>query len=113
MKNVDVYKQYFSAECTFSGVERRGAVVWLNAESDSGIIRYEVGASFFPHRDPEDFAVSYDACTTKELLRAQGRRSKKRDAACMEQLRAVADEIAGTFGATIHWDQPLTPAQYD
>ena len=79
MKNVDVYEQYFSAECTFNGVERRGAVVWLNAESDSGTIRYEVGGTFFPHRDDEDFAVSYDACGLKELLRTQGRRTKKRD----------------------------------
>jgi hypothetical protein len=112
MKNVDVYKQYFSAECTFSGVERRGAAVWLTAESDSGVIRYEVGFSFFPHRDSEDFAVSYDACTTKELLRTQGRRSKKRDAQCLEQVRAAADEIAGTYNATIHWDKPLTEAQF-
>ena len=35
MKNVDVYKQYFGAECTFNGVQRQAAVVWLNAESDS------------------------------------------------------------------------------
>lgn len=112
MKNVDVYKQYFSAECTFAGVERRGAVVWLNAESDSGIIRYEVGVTFFPHRDDEDFAISYDACATKELIRTQGRRSKKRDAQCMELLTATADELAAGFNGSILWDQPLREAQY-
>ena len=112
MVNIDVYKQYFSAECTYNGVARRGAVVWLNAESESGIIRYEVGVSFFPHLDEEDFAVSYDACGTKELLRTNGRRSKKRDALYLEQLREAAEEIAATLGGVIHWDKPLRDAVY-
>ena len=86
MKNVDIYKQYFSAECTFNGVERHGAVVWLNAERDSGMIRYEVGVSFFPHQNAEDFAISYDACALKELIRTQGRRSKKKDEQCLNQM---------------------------
>ena len=112
MVNIDVYKQYFSAECVFNGVERRGAVVWLNAESDSGMIRYEAGVTFFPHRDAEDFAVSYDACGQKELLRTKGRRSKKRDRLYLEQIRAAADEIAASLGGVIHWDDPLGEAQY-
>ncbi len=112
MKNVDIYKQYFSAECTFNGVKRRGAVVWLNAESDSGIIRYEVGVTFFPHRDDEDFGISYDACVLKEVHRSKGRRSKKRDEQYLAQVRTVADEIALSLEGTIHWDQPLGEAQY-
>jgi len=112
MKNVDVYKQYFSAECTFNGVERRGAVVWLNAESDSGTIRYEVGVSFFPHRTEEDFAVSYDACAMRELLRTQGRRSKKRDAQYLAQVQTTANELAASLNGIIHWDKPLREAQY-
>ena len=112
MKTIDVYKQYFSAACVFSGVERRGAAVWLTAESDSGMIRYEVGVSFFPHRDAEDFAISYDACLTKELLRTKGRRSKKRDAEYLEQVRRAADELAASLGGVIHWDKPLREAQY-
>ena len=112
MTNIDVYKQYFSAECTYNGVARRGAVVWLNAESADGIIRYEASVSFFPHRDDEDFGISYDACGTKELLRTKGRRSKKRDALYLEQLRAAADEIAATLGGVIHWDKPLRDAVY-
>ena len=112
MANIDVYKQYFSAECTYNGVARRGAVVWLNAESADGIIRYEAGVSFFPHRDEEDFGISYDACGTKELLRTKGRRSKKRDALYLEQLRETADEIAGSLGGVIHWDKPLRDAVY-
>ena len=112
MTNIDVYKQYFSAECTFNGVERRGAVVWLNAESDCGIIRYEVGVSFFPHRDDEDFAISYDACAAKELLRTKGRRSKKRDEQYLSQVQSAADEIAVSLNGTIHWDKPLREAVF-
>ena len=112
MKNADVYKQYFSAACVFNGVERRGAVVWLNAESDSGMIRYEVGVSFFPHRDAEDFGISYDACAQKELLRTKGRRSKKRDAQYLAQLREAAEELAASLDGTIYWDKPLGEAQY-
>ncbi len=112
MKNIDVYKQYFSAECTFNGVERHGAVVWLNAESDCGSIQYEVGVTFFPHSDAEDFAISYDACVLKELLRTKGRRSKKRDEQYLAQVHSAADEIAGTLKGVIHWDKPLGEAQY-
>ncbi len=112
MKSVDVYKQYFSAECIIDGVERRGAAVWLTAESDSGIIRYEVGVTFFPHRDVEDFAISYDVCVQKELLCTKGRRSGKRDKQYLAQVRTTADEIAGLLKGTIHWDKPLVEAQY-
>ena len=112
MKNVDVYKQYFSAECIFNDVKRRGAVVWLNAESDSGSIRYEVGVSFFPHRDEEDYSISYDACMTKELIRTAGRRSKKRDQEYLAQVQSVADELARSLNGIIYWDKPLTEAEY-
>jgi len=112
MKNVDIYKQYFSAECTFNGVERRAAAVWLNAESDSGTIRYEVGVTFFPHRDAEDFAISYDACVLKELVRTKGRRSKKRDESCLAQVKTVADELANSLKGCIHWDKPISEAQH-
>ena len=112
MKNVDVYKQYFCAECIFNGVERHGALVWLTAESDSGTIRYEMGVTFFPHRDAEDFAVSYDACAQRELIRTQGRRSKKRDEQYMAQVRTVADELAASLNGVIDWNRPLCEAQY-
>ena len=112
MKNVDVYRQYFSAECLFNDIERRGVLVWLNAESDSGIIRYEVGVTFFPHRDAEDYGVSYDACATKELIRTEGRRSKKRDEEYLAQVQSAAVELAAFLNGTIHWDKPLTEAQY-
>ena len=112
MSTIDIYKQYFSAECTFDGVERRAAAVWLTAENNNGMIRYEVGTTFFPHRNAEDFAVSYDACLLKELFRTQGRRSKKRDALYLAQVRTVADELATALNGTIHWDKPLRDAQY-
>ena len=112
MANIDVYKQYFEANCVFNDVERKGVVVWLNAESDCGNIRYEVGISFFPHRDAEDFAISYDACFQKELVRTKGRRSKKRDAEYLAQVKTVANTLAESLNATIFWDKPLNQAQY-
>ena len=42
MATVNVYLQYFAAECTFNGVERRAASVMLIATSEEGQIKYEV-----------------------------------------------------------------------
>ena len=112
MKTIDVYKQYFSAECDFNGVKRHGAVVWLTAESDSGMIRYEVGVTFFLHSDDEDYAVSYDASALKELTNTKGRRSKKRDEMYLEQVQTVANELASSLNGTVYWDKPLREAQY-
>ena len=112
MKTIDVYQQYFEAECTFNGVPRRAASVWLTAESDSGTIRYEAGVSFFPHRDDEDFGVSYDASALRELLRTEGRRSKKRDEEYLSQLQGAVDELAASLGGTVYWDKPLREARY-
>ena len=105
--SIDIYKQYFSASCTYNDVERHGVVVWLNAESEGGTIRYEVGVSFFPHVDEEDFAISYDACDLRELISTKGRRSKKRDEQCLAQVQAVANELARSFNGIIYWDKPL------
>ena len=112
MKTVDVYRQYFAADCVFGGVQRRGVAVWLSAESDAGNIRYEVGVSFFPHADEQDFAVSYDACALKELENTRGRRSKKRDALAMQQLRSEADNLASSLGGMIDWERPLNEPQH-
>ena len=109
MKVVDVYGQYFAARCVFSGVERRAVSVALTATSEAGTIRYEASVSFFPHADPEDFAVSYDACKQRELYAAPGRRSKKRENALLEtSLRPAADALAAEMDAEIFWDKPLT-----
>ncbi len=112
MSCIDVYKQYFSARCTFNGVERLGVVIWLMAESASGNIRYEIGVSFFPHKDAEDFAISYDACALKEVCNASGRRSKKRDEQFLAQVQEVANELASSLEGVIYWEQPLNEAQY-
>lgn len=112
MSSIDVYKQYFDAKCTFNGVERLGVVVWLMAESECGNIRYEVGVSFFPHKDAEDFAISYDASVVKEVLSTCGRRSKKRDEQYLAQVQMVANELASSLDGIIYWDRPLNEAQY-
>lgn len=111
MKVIDVYKQYFAADCMFNTVQRNGAVVTLTATSDSGMITYEVGVSFFPHNDPEDFGISYDAYVSKVIYNAKGRRSKKKEAVFMEQLREHADAVAAGISGTIFWDKPLREAQ--
>ena len=107
----NVYSQYFQANATFSGVERRGALVLLVSDSEAGMISYKVAVSFFPHKDPEDFAVSYDAYFEKEVFNAPGRRSKKREAAFMESLRNEIDAISAEYDATVDWDHPLNEAR--
>ena len=97
----NVYSQYFQANATFSGVERRGALVLLVSDSEAGMISYKVAVSFFPHKDPEDFAVSYDAYFEKEVFNAPGRRSKKREAAFMESLRSEIDAIFAEHDARV------------
>ena len=111
MKVIDVYKQYFAADCMYNTVQRNGVVVTLTATSAGGMIKYEVGLSFFPHRDAEDFAVSYDAYVSKEIYNAKGRRSKKKEALFMEQFREYADTVAKELEAKIFWDKPLKSAQ--
>ena len=112
MKVIDVYKQYFNGECVYNEVERKAVVVTLTATSDCGNIMYEVGISFFPHRDAEDFAISYDAYASKEIFNDKGRRSKKRDARMMEQVKEVADALAEEMNGVIYWDKPLREAVY-
>ena len=107
MKEVNVYEQYFSAHLVFNEVERYGAKVMLIAVSDAGTIRYEAAVSFFPHTDEEDFAVSYDACFSKELYADKGRRSKKREKALLTGLQAEINALAAEQGGEVYWDKPL------
>ena len=108
---INVYSQYFEAEGSFSGVERRGALVLLISDSEAGTISYRAAVSFFPHRDDEDFAVSYDAYFEKELYRAAGRRSRKREAALLDSLRDEIDALAAEHGAAVIWSSPLAEAR--
>lgn len=108
---VNVYEQYFEADLEANGVARRGALVMLIADSEAGTIRYEAAVTFFPHRDEEDFAVSYDAYDSAMLYEAPGRRSKKREEKLLLGLRAKIDALAARSGGVIHWDRPLGEAR--
>ena len=110
---IDFYAQYFAGECVFNGVERHGASVKLTSDSEAGQIRYTVSVSFFPHDDPEDFRISCDAYAERELYRGKGRRSRKREAAFLEDFRAEADAAAAELGGHIHWDEPLNEARFE
>ena len=111
MATLNVYEQYFSAEAEFNGVSRNGALVMLIATSEEGNIRYEAAVTFFPHRDEEDFAVSYDAYFSKVLYEAKGRRSKKREEVFLQELQQHIDELAQEAGGTVYWDKPLCEAR--
>ncbi|MBO7522734.1 MAG: hypothetical protein J6T30_02650 [Bacteroidales bacterium] len=108
---INVYAQYFEAKANFSGVERRGARVFLISDSEAGMITYKAAVTFFPHRDPEDFAVSYDAYFEKELYKAAGRRSRKREEAFLKSLRDEIDALAAENNAVVEWSKPLGEAQ--
>ena len=112
MKVIDVYKQYFEADCVYNEVPRKGVVVTLTATSDCGQIKYEVGISFFPHRDEEDYGISYDAYASKVIYEAKGRRSKKREAEFLPKMQEYADSLALNMKGTIFWDKPLREAMY-
>ena len=111
MATSNVYQQYFTAECTFNGVERHAVSVMLIATSEEGRIKYEVAVSFFPHVSEDDFAVSYDAYFSKVLFEAKGRRSKKREQQLMETIQQEADSLADETNGKIFWDKPLIEAR--
>ena len=113
MATVNVYSQYFEAEMMFNGVKRNAALVMLIADSESGNIRYEAAVTFFPHNDPEDYAVTYDAYFSRVLFDAKGRRSKKRDSAFLADFRGYIDELAKDAGGIVFWDKPLNVARYE
>ncbi len=108
---VNVYEQYFEAEHEFGGVPRRAALVTLVSDSEAGMITYKAAVTFFPHKDEEDYAVSYDAYFEKELYQGKGRRSKKKEAAYLEQLHEVIDALAEENKARVLWEEPLREAR--
>ncbi len=108
---IDVYRQYFEASCEYAGVSRRAALVTLTSDSEAGSIRYTAAATFFPHTDEEDYAVSYDAYVSNIVYEGKGRRSKKREAALLEGLQEAVDEASKALGAQVFWDKPLREAQ--
>ena len=111
MATINVYEQYFEAECCFNGRDRHAALVRLISDSENKSIKYEVAVSFFPHDEPDDFAVSYDAYVSKEVYSAPGRRSKKKETALLETFRQEADQLAASINGKIFWEQPLREAR--
>ena len=111
MATVNVYEQYFSATAEYNNVPRHAALVMLIADSEAGNIRYEAAVTFFPHRDEEDYAVSYDAYFSKVLYEAKGRRSKKREETLLQELQQHIDELAQKTDGIVYWDQPLREAK--
>ena len=107
MATINIYEQYFEAKMKYNGVDRKGALVMLIADSEAGNIKYEAAVSFFPHRDEEDYAISYDAYFSKVLFEEKGRRSKKRDAEYLDSIKKHIDEIAKEAGGEVFWDKPL------
>ena len=108
---LNVYEQYFEAQGVFSEVERKGALVMLVSDSERGMITYKAAVTFFPHRDEEDYAVSYDAYFEKVIYEGKGRRSKKKEAIYLEQLPEVINQLAEENGAEVYWDKPLREAR--
>lgn len=105
---INVYERYYKADAVFSDVQRRGALVMLISDSEAGTITYKAAVTFFPHRDEEDYAVSYDAYFEKELFSGKGRRSKKKEALYLEQLPEIIDRMAGEQKACVIWSEPLS-----
>ena len=108
---INVYEQYFAADCVANSIHRHGALVMLIVESEKGSVRYEAAVTFFPHIDESDFAVSYDAYYSDVLYEAPGRRSKKREAMILETLREDVDVLCRQAGGTVYWDKPLKEAR--
>ena len=108
---VNVYEQYFEGDLAANGVQRRGALVMLIADSEAGHIRYEAAATFFPHEEENDFAVSYDAYYSTVLFDGPGRRSKKREEKLLMGLPGEIDALAQAAGGAVHWDRPLREAR--
>ena len=111
MATINVYEQYFKADCIANGVQRNAVSVLLISDSECGNIRYEVAVNFFPHNAPDDFAISYDAYFSKTLSEGPGRRSKKKEEAFLETLQQEIDQLAAEQGATVYWDKPLIEAR--
>ena len=108
---INVYEQYFEAEAVFEGVLRKAALVSLQSNSQAGFITYKATVTFFPHRDEEDYAVSYDAYFEKVLYEGKGRRSKKKEEIFLKEFRDRIDEIVPE-DAKVFWDRPLRDAGY-
>ena len=108
---VDVFSQYFRAECGSGENARKGALVSLTADSGAGRVLYTINVTFFFHKSAEDFAVNYDIFESAVLYDEKGRRSKKREAEFVKNLSQIADSLAQKRNAKIFWNEPLSEAR--
>lgn len=108
---IDVYSQYFEGHHVANDIERHAVVIQLQATSEEGVIRYEIGANFFPFTDRE-FMITWDDLITEVIYEAPGRRSKKREKAFLEELRPMIDKMLESHDAVVDWDKPLIEARY-
>ncbi len=111
MKDIDVFEQYFEADCVYNGIARHAAAVKLNMTSEEGNITYKVCVIFFPHNDETDYLVTYDAYGEKILYEAKGRRSRKKDEQYLAVMPETAQKIAADMGGKIFFDKPLIEAR--
>jgi len=107
MDALNLYQQYFPAECTVNGILRRAVKVMLTVESGSGQICYKAAVNFFRHEDDEDFCIQCDGYFEQILYQNKGRRSKKREAEYLGKIREYADALAAAQNGTILWEQTL------
>ena len=112
MSTINIYDQYFGASAKFNGIQRNGALVLLIADSNAGMIQYDIAVSFFPYETPDDFRITYDAYFSRTIYQAKGRRSKKREAEFLNSIQTVANELAAEQQATIHWEKTLYKKEY-
>ena len=107
MKTTDVFECYYEASATVNGRDRHAAAVKLTATSDAGMITYSFSVNFFPHDDAEDFAISYDGYVEEIAFEGKGRRSKKKEAAYLAELKERADALAAQMDGSIDWERLL------
>ena len=110
--SLNIYSQYFSADLLFNNVQCHAAMVMLVCTSEAGNVQYEAAVTFFPHKNEEDYAVSYDAYFSKVLYEGKGRRSKKREQQLLAEFRDHIDELAKQAEGEVHWEQPLREAMW-
>jgi len=109
--DINVYMRYFEASHVCNKVKRRAAQVILLSSSENKVVTYKVIVNFFLHKDPEDFAVSYDDYHEKVIFTKKGIRSRKREAVFIDEIVTHAEEVLKESGGEIFWDKPLGEAR--
>lgn len=107
MDALNIYQEYVPAECVLNDIPRRAVKVMLIAESGGGQICYKAAINFFCHEDAEDFRIQCDGYFEQVLYQAKGRRSKKREAEYLANIRSYADALASAQNGRILWGQTL------